>query len=314
MKKDRYRILRKLIDTGLTNVDKYTHNGSTWLIFTNTREWTLELTKDRVLWYNYSFFRRLFSIATDDITIYSKYITEWVEDNLIKVDRINAGGKVYDEEINQIIDDGIKETNSWNESIIGNLNQFGCVDNVINSGVKYTDIGWHQCNNLDDTLQYGVKETKTPGGDGDIIGVMDWMFENKTNSVPEMINDVIENGVKDTKVCNYTDPNTQLMWVKWGYQIDEVIDEGIKETKVSDYFGDDGERIITDQWVIDRVIDNGDKISGTFVGGKRQKENVDVVINYGVKKTKPANKDRTLVVKDRYIQRIICDGIKNPTD
>ena len=37
--------------------------------------------------------------------------------------------------------------------------------------------------------------------------------------------------------------------------------------------------------MIDDVIDNGEKINGTFVGGSRQKENVEVVIDYGVKET-----------------------------
>ena len=419
MMKDRYRVLRKLMDSSLSNADKYTHNGSTWLIFTDTKKWAIELTEDRVLWYNYTFFRSLFSIATDDITIFSKYITEWVEDNLINIDRVNPGGHVDYDEINKVIDDGVKESNHvdvmnffnnkmedtlqngiketkidefnvsqylceraiddgvketiyWNESLKGNLEDFGSISNVIENGVKKTMNHNCESNNLmaELIIKEGVKEIKTPGKDGDITGHLNWLLSNGrdifTSNIPQMIDDVVEKGVKETKVCNYTDPKTGLIWIKWGNDIDEVIKEGVQETKVSDYNGDGYQYIITDQYIIDRVIDKGEVVSGTFVGGKRQKENVDSVIDYGVKdtksdssqnpmgkvtkviengiketkyankyesigpvvkqhkidtiikygvlKTEPANYEGKLVVKDRYIQKIIVNGIKNPTD
>jgi hypothetical protein len=66
----------------------------------------------------------------------------------------------------------------------------------------------------------------------------------------------------------------------------------VKETKTSG----NGDIESTVEWMtenkstsytkmIDDVIDNGEKINGTFVGGSRQKENVEVVIDYGVKET-----------------------------
>jgi predicted peroxiredoxin len=152
-------------------------------------------------------------------------------------------------DVKDVIQDGVKETNSWNDSIIGDLN--GCIDNVIKNGVKETfDCDWDVPTDLlEDVINDGIKETKTPGKDGDILGVIDWMEENKTNSVPKMIDDIIENGVKETKYANRYD------------SIGPVFKEG----------------------KIENIIENGVKISGTFVGGKRQKENIESVIGYGTK-------------------------------
>ncbi len=58
--------------------------------------------------------------------------------------------------------------------------------------------------------------------------------------------------------------------------------------------GKDGDILSTIEWMeenkstsytkmIDDVIDNGEKINGTYVGGKRQKENIESVIGYGTK-------------------------------
>jgi hypothetical protein len=91
------------------------------------------------------------------------------------------------------------------------------------------------------------------------------MEENKSTSYTKMIDDVIEKGVKETKACYYKDPKTNLMFIKWDYQIDNVIETGIKEGKIND------------------IIDNRVKVSGTFVGGNRQKENIESVIGYGTK-------------------------------
>jgi hypothetical protein len=57
--------------------------------------------------------------------------------------------------------------------------------------------------------------------------------------------------------------------------INEVIDNGVKETH-DDVYHHKGR--------IDGVIKNGDKISGTYAGGSRQKENIESVIDYGTKK------------------------------
>lgn len=65
-----------------------------------------------------------------------------------------------------------------------------------------------------------------------------------------MIDDIIENGVKKTMAGNYTDPSTSLLHIKWEAQIEDV-------------------------------IDNGNKVCGTYVGGHRQEEKTETVIEYG---------------------------------
>ena len=52
--------IKKLIENKTKGADKYVHNGSTWLIFSDEKKWVIELTKERTLWYNYYFFKRVF--------------------------------------------------------------------------------------------------------------------------------------------------------------------------------------------------------------------------------------------------------------
>jgi hypothetical protein len=256
------KIIHSLINNWIKGVDTYTHNGSTWLIFTESKKWVIELTDSKTLWYNYNFFKQIFEFTSLDVVDNQQYITKWVEDNIIN---------------------GVKHTiTSENRSRL-------TAENIIENGVRHTEIGWHQCNNIDDaiekgvraiylmkqytdwkvdeivketlnteympqvmvedTIQNGIKETKTPGKDGDILSTVEWMEENNSSSYTKMINDVIENGVKETKHSNKYD------------SIGPVFKEG----------------------KIENVIVNGDKVSGTFVGGKRQKENIESVIGYGTK-------------------------------
>lgn len=61
------KIIHKLINEFIEGIDTYTHNDSTWLIFTETKEWVIELTGNKTLWYNYNFFKELFSLTSMDV-------------------------------------------------------------------------------------------------------------------------------------------------------------------------------------------------------------------------------------------------------
>jgi hypothetical protein len=359
------KIINLLINNWTKGVDTYTHNGSTWLIFSESKQWVIELTESKTLWYNYNFFKELFSLTSMDVVDNQHYITKWVEDNLINVpkctepvehtrnamtkDTIKYGVKdtileknITEGEVDDIIQDGVKETssnvmlfqsmkvedtiqNGVKETITSELRLNLTSENIIKNGVKHTEIGWHQCNNIDDaiekgvketmfnqghkqltvkniiengvketlrasylnvdnviqdgvkeifsydenhplsyeqgvkklvedTIQNGVKETKTPGKDGDIMSTVEWMMENNSTSYPKMIDDVIENGVKETfdtefmpkaivediiqngvketKVCHYTDPKTNIIHVRWPDKIVDVIQNGTKNPSV----------------------------------------------------------------------------------
>lgn len=325
------KIIQSLINNWVKGVNTYTHNGSTWLIFTDSKKWVIELTDNKTLWYNYNFFKQIFEFMSLDVVENQYLITKWVEDNIInETKRTNGRGKVFnrrkkvesviengvketnvcnytdpktqlrrvkwcnqidnviqngvkhtkigwhqcnniddaieygvketkispthtvdgdwldgDEYLDNIIENGVKETNSWNESIIGDLNQYGCIDTVIKEGIEEIyEVDWdvpndvidevidtgiisthddiyHHKGIVDGVIKNGVKETKTPGDDGDIIGVMNWMLENKTNNVPKMIDDIIKNGIKETEPMDD--------WVNTVRIVTEVIDEGIKK-------------------------------------------------------------------------------------
>jgi hypothetical protein len=238
-------LIYKFINQSVRNVDTYQHNGSTWLIFTNDKNWVIELTKDKTLWYNYTFFKSIFDFFSIDVVENQHYITKWVED-VIKNGVKHICGSINDtvNVVEDTIQNGVKQTISkgWNDS--------KPVEDTIQNGVKVTNGTLRRTLlGVDDIIQNGVKETKTPG-DGDIVSTVEWMKENNSNSYPKMINDVIENGVKEV----YWLPNEHKL------PVDDVNP-------------------------VDDVIDNGEKINGTFVGGSRQKENVEVVIDYGVKET-----------------------------
>jgi hypothetical protein len=301
------KIINLLINNWTKGVDTYTHNGSTWLIFTEQKSWVIELTESKTLWYNYNFFKELFSLTSMDVVDNQHYITKWVEDNVInKVSDIHfRDARDRKQQFEDTLKNGVKKT-KYNQSfqepkfkevlkngiIMSNPRQYVTnkilddaietgvkktqgtpnwthdqkVSNVIDNGVKEThDDAYHHKSRVDNVVKNGVKETKTPGKDGDIMSTIEWMEENKSTSYTKMIDDVIEKGVKETKACYYKDPKTNLMFIKWDYQIDNVIETGIKEGKIND------------------IIDNRVKVSGTFVGGNRQKENIESVIGYGTK-------------------------------
>jgi predicted peroxiredoxin len=95
-------------------------------------------------------------------------------------------------------------------------------DDIIQNGVKHTVAS--DCLPsvfVEDTIENGVKETKTPGADGDIIGAADFMSDNNTNNLSHLINDVIEHGVKLT--------NSSLQ-IDGSCVVEDVIQNGIKET------------------------------------------------------------------------------------
>ena len=255
------KIVNKLIDEFIKGVDTYTHNGSTWLIFTDKKEWVVELTEEKTLWYNYNFFKGVFAYVSMDVVENQQYITKWVEDNIIGgvgqtqrcsqvsdrllevtiqngvkensftyvgkiigcVEAIENGVKetrlemnITEGEVDDIIQDGVKETmfNQGHQSYtVKNIIENGVrhtlnteymptsmVEDIIQSGVKETKgHGFEQQNIIDDIVKDGVKETKTPGKDGDILSTIEWMEENKSNSYTKMIDDVIDNGIKEVQ-------------------------------------------------------------------------------------------------------------------
>jgi hypothetical protein len=239
--KDLNEVINKIINKAVVGCDKYVHNDSTWLIFTDNKKWIIELTKDSTLWYNYDFFKNLFKVLSLDVVENQHYITKWVEETIINgvkntIQSITQQRRIVED----TIENGVKETHSGCDLLVDDY-----IEDTIQNGVKYTRRNGDSMNTdaedaiqngvkhteygdwldgderFDDIIQNGVKETKTPGADGDILSTLEWIKENNTVNIPELINDVIEHGVKLT--------NSSLQ-IDGSCVVEDVIQNGIKET------------------------------------------------------------------------------------
>jgi len=264
------KIINRLIDESVVNVDKYVNNGSTWLIFTETKQWVIELTKDGTLWYNYNFFKNLFAYMSMDVVENQQYVTKWVEDNVI-----NGSKKVKtspfvaylgdDDKIEDTIQNGIKETSFQTSS------QTISVEDTIQNGVKQTRLFRKMKSSVvEDTLKNGVKITYS-GGD---------VCRN------DSIEDTIENGIKETELHKGVRPSA----------VENTIQNGIKETK---------SEVATREWKAGEVINNGVKEISFFETDRDS--SVQNVIQNGIKETKPINE---WVNSESIVEKTIQGGIK----
>lgn len=233
------KIINLLINNWTKGVDTYTHNGSTWLIFSESKQWVIELTESKTLWYNYNFFKELFSLTSMDVVDNQHYITKWVEDNLInKVKDTILERNITEGEVDDIIQDGVKnirgienDRSFFIEDTIDNgvkhteyslaIDGSCVIDDIIDNGVKETQFNDNENKSwVEGVIKNGVKETKTLGKDGDIMSTIEWMDENNSSSYTKMIDDVIDNGVKETLNTEYM---PQVM-------VEDTIQNGIKKT------------------------------------------------------------------------------------
>jgi len=251
-----YEIVRELIEYNCDGVDKYIHNNSTWLIFTNDNKWVIELTKDGTLWYNYNFFKDVFKYLSLDVVKNQHYITKWVEDTIIN--GVNYTGSNTRDESHQVedtisvlsprlfrvedtIQNGVKYTN------IGYYQSWFIVEDTIQNGVKYTTTcNYGQCLAVEDTIQNGVKETIYRQM-GVVFAVEDTIQNGVKHTEKSLqidgscvIEDVIQNGIKETHDDVYHHKG----------RVGGVIKNGVKETKLIDY----SDRT---EFIVDGVISRG---------------------------------------------------------
>jgi hypothetical protein len=186
------KIINRLIDEAVVDVDKYVNNNSTWLIFTESKQWVIELTKDGTLWYNYNFFKNLFVYMSMDVVENQHYITKWVEDNIINgVKHLRHRKGADDSRAENIIQNGVKIKPAL-ESHEGFM-----------MGTPYVDKFFSK-EDVEDTVQNGVKETR-------------WMSDWEDNKVE----DTIQNGVKET-LSNFISSDVC---------VEDIIQNGVKEVK-----------------------------------------------------------------------------------
>lgn len=199
------KIINLLINNWTKGVDTYTHNGSTWLIFTEQKNWVIELTEGKTLWYNYNFFKELFSLASMDVMTNQYYITKWVEDNIIgEVNDTHWGSTLNQLFVGDVIENGVKET-ELHKGV-----RPSAVESTIQNGVIMTNPRRYVTNKiLDDTIENGVKET------------YDDSYHHK-----DRIDGVIKNGVKQTKPIGKESPNYPKV------VINNIIQNGTKNPSV----------------------------------------------------------------------------------
>jgi predicted peroxiredoxin len=275
------KIVNRMINDAVEGVDTYKTDGSTWLIFTETKRWVIELTKDGTLWYNYNFFKDLLVYLSMDVVENQHYITKWVEDNVInKVKRTSDLEFRNQLNVEDTIQNGVKGINKFGNMPVQD------VEDIIQNGVKYTiDTTHHKNKYVEDTIQNGVKDTLF-GVDPDEGRVEDTIENGVKETIDlemddeEVVEYFIENSVKETL-------NTEYMPQE---MIEETIENGIKETKTP---GKDGNIQSTLEWV---------SKNGTF----SVRELIDGVIENGVKETKIGAPDN----RDYFIKDTIENGVK----
>ncbi len=268
-------LIKKLIEHKTKGTDKYVHNGSTWLIFSNDKKWVVELTKEKTLWFNYYFFKRVFEYFSLDVIENQHIITEWVEETIINPVKKTRSNQMDEPlRVEDTIQNGVRNTEgiNWysNESVedtikngvkdIGALavQPDGQVEDTIQNGVKKTKRSYEgsRKQRTKDTIQNGVKVTYSDK----IPHQYDW-----TNQFTDEIEDIIENGVKHTEYGDWEDGDERL---------DDIIKNGIKETK---------SEVATREWKAGEVINGG--IRKTEGGVLFDESKIDTVISEGIKET-----------------------------
>jgi predicted peroxiredoxin len=203
--------------------------------------------------------------------------------------------------VEDTIQNGVKYT-SWHEPILLGTK----VEDAIQNGVKEvkTDDSYRnyfkQNHKAEKVIEDGVKETKHIEHDRTTY-LAHFNQEHGTHIPLDMVQDVIQNGVKHTEYGDWEDGDERF---------DDIIQNGIKETKSP---GADGDLLSTFEWMksnntvnipglIDDVIENG--VKHTEVGWA-QYNSVDDVIERGIKRTEGG-----MLFDETKVDRIISEGVK----
>ena len=210
------KLLFGIFDDVIQGADRYNHNGSLWLIFTDEMRWVVEYTKSQTLWYNYHFFKNEMEIIGLDCVDNKDLIQKWFELRFLNMGEV----KVIDDYIGQdtvqvedTIQNGVKNTSSTSAPMVLP------VEDTIKNGVKETRL--QKSSNLyriEDTIQEGVKETYKSESTKSIS--LRWAIQNGVKetkstimSQDSKIEDTIQNGVKEMQPLPTQDGNRD--WGKY---------------------------------------------------------------------------------------------------
>jgi phosphoribosylformylglycinamidine (FGAM) synthase PurS component len=205
------KLIFGIFDDASQGVDRYNHNDSLWLIFTNEMRWVVEYTKDQTLWYNYNFFKEEMELIGLDCVEDKDLIKKWFESRFLGIPKVeDAFDPFFDQD--QYVEDAIK--NGVKDTRRTTISQDQYVEDTIQNGVK--DIRRTRLINLsanqmvEDTIQNGVKHTM-----------------EESLLTPTSVEDTIQNGVKHTKSTIMSQDSN----------VEDTIQNGVKETTPSGYLG-----------------------------------------------------------------------------
>jgi len=269
-----------MFDQMVEGADKYvTKQGSTWLIFTESKKWVIEFTKDKTLWFNYNIFQGELELIGKDCTEERDLIKDWFESRFLnkpKVEETKKRRLCPSPLVEDTIQNGVKEAHHVDVMKFFDKK----MENTIENGVKNTIFGVEENEtDVEDTIQNGVKETRT------------------FNSPPiKSIEDTIQNGVKETQT---------RMWPPVG-AVEDTIQNGVKDI---DYL--EGLPIQTRMWppvgAVEDTIQNGVKDIDYLEG--LPMEHVEYTIQNGVKQTSHSEDEDLDDVEDT-----IENGVKHTID
>jgi len=177
------KIINRLINENVKNVDVYSINGCLWFIFTDTKKWIIEIDNEGTLYYQYDFFKNLFNYVNLDVTIGGNYVTAWFKECALKNWEIFNLGK----------EDGVKHT-YWSDNEMA-----FSVERTIQNGVKHTLFGrYQQLQEVERTIQNGVKHTRASSLENQ--STVECAMQNGVKHTLEMsleeVECVIQNGFK----------------------------------------------------------------------------------------------------------------------
>ena len=278
------KVVNKTINHFVKNVDTYNNAGSTWLIFTETKQWVIELTREKTLWYNYNFFKNVFNYVGLDVVENQHYITQWVEETIInKVKRIDNSNYSLSSSVKDVIENGVKDTSRIDSRPVSK------VEDTIQNGVKETNST--NFATVEDTIENGVKHTNGTYVD-DLPFLVKDVIENgvkETHSgrdvVDKFIIDTLENGVKLTNKSLQTDGSCV---------IEDTIQNGVKETLHYDH------HCLRE---VVGTIQNG--VKHTMRMGYGMEKSVEDTIQNGIKEVTGGKTERLTMVNDT-----IQNGVK----
>ena len=130
--------------------------------------------------------------------------------------------KFFDDKMNDTLQNGIKHNNKIiKETIDENHHRLREVVVTLKDGIKETKQEPSQRTWMsDNVIKDGIKETRTPN-EHDFQATMDWLDHNNTTSVPFLINNIVNTGIKKTEGGIHFYEGTT----------DNVIKNGIKNTQ-----------------------------------------------------------------------------------